>query len=68
MFEQKELQSLNDYFLNLNSRNGKFVYFTRINGYNSEVGEFIRRYYDAARRSGVVSEGRIPNPDEKNLA
>ncbi len=26
------------------------------------------RYYEAARLSGVIIEGRIPNPDEKNLA
>ena len=68
MFRQKELQDLNGYFQNLNERNGQWAYFYRINGYSSEVKSFIQKYYDAARRSGVVIEGRIPNPDEKNLA
>ncbi len=68
MFEQKELQNLNDYFLNLSNRNGQYAYFYRINGYSTQVKEFVQKYYDAARRSGVVIEGRIPNPDEKNLA
>lgn len=68
MFRQKELQDLNGYFQNLNERNGQWAYFYRINGYSSEVKSFIQKYYDAARRTGVVIEGRIPNPDEKNLA
>ncbi len=44
------------------------MYFYRINGYTEEIGQFIQRYYEAARLSGVIIEGRIPNPDEKNLA
>ncbi len=40
----------------------------RDSGYTEEIGQFIQRYYEAARLSGVIIEGRIPNPDEKNLA
>lgn len=68
MLEHKKIQNLNDYFVELNSRQNKGVYFYRINGYSSEIGEFIKKYYDVARRTGVVVEGKIPNPDEKNLA
>jgi len=68
MLEHKKIQNLNDYFLDLNSRQNKEVYFYRINGYSEEIGEFIKKYYDVARKSGVVIEGKIPNPDEKNLA
>lgn len=68
MFEQKELQNLNDYFLELGNRKEKSVFFCRINGYNKEIKSFIQKYYEAARRSGVVIENRISNPDEKNLA
>ena len=50
------------------SRPNRCVYFYRINGYTEEIGQFIQKYYEAARLSGVVIEGRIPNPDEKNLA
>ena len=28
----------------------------------------IKKYYDVARRTGVVIEGKIPNPDEGNLS
>lgn len=68
MLEQKEIQSLDDFFIELNRRQNKGVYFYRINGYSEKIHDFILKYYDAARCSGVVIEGKIPNPDEKNLA
>ena len=68
MLEHKKIQNLSDYFVELNSRQDKGVYFYRINGYSEEIGEFIKKYYDVARRTGVVIEGKIPNPDEGNLS
>ena len=68
MLEHKKIQNLSDYFVELNSRREKGVYFYRINGYSEEVGEFIKKYYDTARRTGVVIEGKIPNPDKGNLS
>ncbi|MBD5546831.1 MAG: hypothetical protein HDQ97_05480 [Lachnospiraceae bacterium] len=68
MLEHKKIRNLSDYFVELNSRQNKGVYFYRINGYSEEISEFIKKYYDVARRTGVVIEGKIPNPDEKNLA
>lgn len=68
MLMHKKIRNLNDYFVELNSRQDKGVYFYRINGYSEEIGEFIKEYYDVARKTGVVIEGKIPNPDEKNLA
>lgn len=68
MFEHKKIQGLEDFFVELKDRRVQGVYFYRINGYNEQVQEFVLRYYRAARQSGVVIEGKIPNPDEKNLA
>lgn len=68
MFEHKTLGDLNDFFLKYQERPGKGVYFYRINGYNDSVRSFLVRYYEEARKTGVVIEGKIPNPDEKNLA
>ena len=67
MLEHKKIRQLNDFFLELQNRQSNEVYFYRINGYSAEIGEFIKKYYDVARRTGVVIEGKIPNPDEKNL-
>jgi hypothetical protein len=68
MFAHVKLSKPEDYFLELNNRPEKGVYFYRINGYTQPIGDFISKYYEAARRSGVVIEGKLPNPDEKSLA
>lgn len=68
MLEHKKIRNLSDYFLGLNDRPHKGVYFYRVNGYSEEIGEFIKKYYDTARKTGVVIEGKIANPDKKNLA
>lgn len=68
MLHHVKIQSLNDFFTKLDSRSQKGVFFYRINGYNEEINSFIHKFYEASRRSGVIIEGRIPNPDEKNLS
>lgn len=67
MFEHKTLTNLDEYFIALNSRQDKSVFFYRINGYNDTIKTFIQKYYETARTSGIIIEGKIPNPDEKNL-
>ncbi len=68
MFEHRKLQNLEDYFLELRQRPGTGVYFYRINSYNERIREFLGKYYEAARKTGVVIEGKIPNPEEKHLS
>lgn len=68
MFTHIKIKNLNDFFTERDSRPKQCVYFYRINGYTEEIGQFIQKYYEAARQSGVIIEGKIPNPDEKNLA
>lgn len=68
MFQIAEFQKLEDYFTDLNARKGKTVYFYRLNGYQKEIHSFILKYYEAARLSGVIIEGKIENPDEKQLS
>ncbi len=67
MFMHRKLDDLNDYFLKSTDRMDGSVYFYRICGYNDSIGQFLLRYYQEAARSGVVIDGRIPNPDERNL-
>lgn len=59
---------MDDYFTPLHERGEQGVYFYRINGYNEEIKQFLIKYDEAARTSGAVIEGRIPNPTEQNLA
>lgn len=62
-----ELTSLNDYFKDIGSRSQKGYLFCRINNYSKEVESFIARFYDTARKNGVIIEGKIANPTEQNL-
>lgn len=68
MFEHKKIDQLDDFFNELDQRRDKGVYFYRINGFNAEIDVFLRRYYETARKTGAVIEGRIPNPDNRNLS
>ena len=67
MFEHQKIQTLADFFLEENKRAANTVYFYRIYSYTEEIEQFIQQYYEAARLCGVVIEGKLPNPDEKNL-
>jgi len=68
MFQQAALEKLDNYFAPLADRPGKSVYFYRFAGSSPEVTAFLQRYYEAARRGGVIIDGRLPNPDAGQLA
>ena len=68
MFAHRKITDLNEYFSPLSLREGKGVCFGRINCYSENVRAFLVRYFAAARKSGVIIEGKLPNPDEKNLS
>lgn len=68
MFEHKKLSGLEQYFNKLNGREGKAVYFYRINAYSQQIEDFLMQYYEVARQNGVVIIGKISNPDERNLS
>lgn len=68
MFEHQKIRELNDFFVELNGRPVKGVYFYRINAYSDEIRCFIRRYYEEARKEGVIVEGKIQNPTKQNLS
>lgn len=63
-----KLQSLDDFFVPLSGRSEKGIYFYRFNNTSENIEKFIYRYYSAARKSGVVIEGKIGNPTENNLS
>lgn len=68
MLRRTSIEKLDDYFIDLGKRKDKGIYFYRINGYNRQIHEFIQRYYETARLSGVIIEGKLQNPDTNNLA
>lgn len=68
MLKHVELSSLDDYFMDVGKRRNRGVFFYRINGYNQQIRNFIRRYYNAAKIDGIIIEGNLHNPDSNNLA
>lgn len=67
-FKHMKIQSLDDFFVPLSGRSEKGVYFYRFNKTSDKIDEFIYKYYNAARKSGVVIDGKIGNPTESNLS
>ena len=68
MFKQAKIDNLDDFFRTLGQRRGQEVFFYRVNGTNQQIHDFILRYYEAAGKNGVIIEGRIPNPENHQLA
>lgn len=68
MLKRTKPKQLDEYFVDLNKRTQPSVFFCRLNGYNSQIHAFIQAYYQAARTCGVIIEGKLQNPDQKNLA
>ena len=67
MFQLGRIEKLHDYFSACSRRREQAVFFYRVAGYRGEVAAFLTQYDQAARTNGVVIEGRIPNPDPKQL-
>lgn len=67
MFQLGRIEKLHDYFSACSRRREQAVFFYRVAGYSGEVTAFLTQYDQAARTNGVVIEGRIPNPDPKQL-
>lgn len=67
MFQLGRIEKLHDYFSACSRRREQAVFFYRVAGYSGEVAAFLTQYDQAARTNGVVIEGRIPNPDPKQL-
>lgn len=67
MFQLGRIEKLHDYFSACSRRREQAVFFYRVAGYSGEVEAFLTQYDQAARTNGVVIEGRIPNPDPKQL-
>ncbi len=61
-------QNLEDFFAGLSKRPERKAYFCVFDKSSDEINGFLCKYFDAARKCGVVIEGKIGNPTEGNLA
>ena len=67
MFQMGKISKLTEYLLPLSQRPDSRVYFYRIDRTSPDVMAFLQQYYEAARKNGVIIDGRIPNPSTGDL-
>lgn len=67
MFRLGRIGQLDQLFSPLSARENRAIYFYRISTCSDEILQFIKQYYQQARRNGVIIDGRIPNPTPQNL-
>ena len=67
MFAKIDAVSKDEIFLPLSGRRSRGVYFFRIADYSESIRDFLWSVHEAARQRGVIIEGKIGNPDERQL-
>ena len=68
MLLHQKIKGPDDFFKRLSMRKPRGVYFYRINSYDETILEFIRKYYDLAKREGAIIDKNIENPTADNIA
>lgn len=67
MYNIVELAKIEDYFKSYSLRAPKGVYFYRFSDYNREWDPIFCRFLKEAKTCGVYINGKIPNPDQRQL-
>lgn len=69
MYNRIDARNMADLLLPLSRRpNAKGVYFVRLTQWSPEIKDFVWKYHEASRAKGVILEGQINNPDERQLS
>jgi hypothetical protein len=68
MFERAELNKTDEYFVEGSLRKNNAIYFCRLTTYNEEIDNFLRTYLQQVVKNGIYINGKIPNPDERQLS
>lgn len=68
MYDRIDAGQLRDLMAPLSRRPAKGVYFARVCGWSEDVKAGLWAFHEAARSRGVILEGQIANPDERQLS
>ena len=68
MFDRTDAGSLDALLAPMSRRAPAGVFFARVCGWGEDVKRGVWAFHEAARRQGVVMEGQIANPDERQLS
>ncbi|WP_081642812.1 YceG family protein [Lachnobacterium bovis] len=67
MYRCGKINQLNDFFKDITIREKDTIFRCRIEDYNQDIFEFLKKYFDEAYKKGAVLEDGIANPTEQNL-
>lgn len=68
MYDRINIKTTNDLFVDLEKRVESGVYFYRISGYNPQIHELIKKYFQAASKNGIIIENGLKNPDNNSIS
>ena len=68
MLLHQKIKEVDDFFKRLSMRKPRGVYFYRINSYDETILEFIRKYYELAKKDGAIIDTHIENPTADNIS
>ena len=68
MYKRTEATAISELFKPMSQRpGGKSVFFVRVCQISPEIRESLWKYHEVARTRGIILEGQIANPDERQL-
>ncbi len=68
MYNRINIKTTTDLFVDLEKRVESGVYFYRVSGYNPQIHELIKKYFQAASKNGIIIENGLKNPDNNNIS
>lgn len=68
MYNRIDVKDIADLFVPISQRSDHGVFFLRICRTNQKVQNAVWQFHEAARSKGVILEGQISNPDERQLS
>ncbi len=68
MYDRIDARRFSDLRAPMSRRPAKGVYFVRVDGWRDGLTDELWAYHEAARTRGVILEGQIANPDERQLS
>ena len=68
MYDRINAKQFSDLRAPLSQRPAKGVYFARVCGWRDGLADELWFFHEAARVRGVILEGQIANPDERQLS
>ena len=67
MVKQIKIDRVDDYLKKVDERKEAGVYFYKLNFYNQEVKNFLKKYLKKTKENGLYIKNRLQNPTANNI-